>query len=227
MYENRVLIPAVKGVTGTEKNRNNVLPISPPIISLIQTRTRWTGHVARTFKMAATIMMLIEFHTNLRSLHLKATAYLGILILNEDISDVTAGWYNVKWVNMVREDVTGCDNSKEPSDFVKGEKFIEWFSDCSLLTLVLGVHVKCLPICRQNLFSMPLGGHHGQLVLQISYCLQLQNCSGSRGGGGGGKYNNNNNNNKAFGNQLSHSRYKTRGLLYRAKQPAQNFVTLY
>lgn len=73
-------------------------------------------------------------YKKLRSLNL-ATAYLGILILNEDTrSDVTTGRDNVKWVNMVREDVRGCcDNSKEPSDFVKGEKFLEWLIDCSLL----------------------------------------------------------------------------------------------
>jgi hypothetical protein len=35
---------------------------------------------------------------------------------------------------MVREDVIdSCDNSKEPSGFVRGEIFLEWLSDCSLL----------------------------------------------------------------------------------------------
>jgi len=35
---------------------------------------------------------------------------------------------------MVCEYVTGsCDNSKKPSDFVKGEKFLEWLIDCPLL----------------------------------------------------------------------------------------------
>jgi hypothetical protein len=100
---------------------------------------------------------------------------------------------------MVREDVAGCDNSKEPSDFVKGEKFLEWFSDWSLLK-DMGRWSSCELLTNIYLFSMSLGGHHGQLVRQISSCLQLQNCSGSRGGDG--KYNNNNNsnnnNNKAF-----------------------------
>jgi hypothetical protein len=65
--------------------------------------------------MATTIIMLMESHTKTSVSNLK-------------------GWDIVKWVNMVREDVTDCcDYSKEPSDFVKGEEFLEWFIDCSLL----------------------------------------------------------------------------------------------
>jgi len=71
---------------------------------------------------------------------------------------------------MVREDVTGCDNSKKPSDFVKGEKFLEWFSDCSLLK-DMGPWSSCELLTDIYPFSMPLGGHHGQLVRQMSYGL--------------------------------------------------------
>jgi hypothetical protein len=67
------------------------------------------------FTMVATIIMLMESHTKTSVSNLKE-------------------WDSVKWVNKVREDVTDCcDYSKEPSDFVKGEKFLEWFIDCSLL----------------------------------------------------------------------------------------------
>jgi hypothetical protein len=55
----------------------------------------------------ATMIMLMESNKKLRSLNLKATAYLGIVILNEDIrSDVTTGRDKAKWVNMMREGVT-------------------------------------------------------------------------------------------------------------------------
>lgn len=71
---------------------------------------------------------------------------------------------------MVREDVTGCDNSKEPSDSVKGEKFLEWFSDCSLLK-DMGPWCSRELLTDIYLLSKPLGGHHGQVVRQISYCM--------------------------------------------------------
>jgi hypothetical protein len=135
LYEHGVLRPAVKGATGTEKIVITYFLFLHQLLSvasMIKTRTKWTGRVVHTFTMAMTIMMLMESQ-KLRFLNLMATAYLGILSQRR-ICDVTIRWDNVKWFNMVREDVTGCcDNSKKPSDFVKGEIFLEWLSDCSLL----------------------------------------------------------------------------------------------
>ena len=76
---------------------------------------------------------------------------------------------------------------------------------------------------------MPLRGHHGQVVLQLGYSLNCRTAAAAEAAAAAtaNTTTTTTNNNKAFGNQLSHSRYKIGGLLYSAKEPARNFVTFY
>jgi len=102
LYEHGELRPAVKGATGTENIVITHFVFLHQLLSVanvIKTKTRWTGHVAHTFTMATTIMMLMESQTKTSVSKLKGNSLLRNTKSNENISDVTIGWANVKWFN--------------------------------------------------------------------------------------------------------------------------------
>jgi CRISPR/Cas system endoribonuclease Cas6 (RAMP superfamily) len=119
---------------------------------------------------------------------------------------------------MVREDGTGCcDNSKEPSDFVKGEKFLEWLIDCSLLKDIgpwssceLLKEMRAKPV-EYAATGSPRAVSSADKLLSATAELQRQQRRRRRRQR---QIQQQQQQQQSVGNQLSHSRYKTRGLLY-------------